>query len=43
MPISSHGCLDGLGILRSKLGKYVLYVLCLADEGVILELLDLKS
>jgi hypothetical protein len=33
MPICSHGCLDGLGILHSKLVKYVLSVLCLADEG----------
>jgi hypothetical protein len=43
MPISSHGCLDRLGILHSKLGKYVLNVLGLADEGAILELLHLKS
>jgi hypothetical protein len=43
MPIGSHGCLDGLGILHSKLVKYVLNVLCLADEGADLELLDLKS
>jgi hypothetical protein len=43
MPIGSHGCLDGLGILHSKLAKYVLNVLCLADEGALLELLDLKS
>jgi hypothetical protein len=43
MPICSHGCLDGLGILHSKLVKYVLNVLCLADEGAVLELLDLKS
>jgi hypothetical protein len=43
MPICSHGCLDGLGILHSKLGKYVFNVLCLADEGALLELLDLKS
>jgi hypothetical protein len=33
MPIGSHGCLDGLGILHSKLGKYILNVLGLADEG----------
>jgi hypothetical protein len=38
-----HGCLDGLGILNSKLAKYVLNVLCLVDEGVLLELLKLKS
>jgi hypothetical protein len=43
MPIGSHGCLDRFAILHSKLLKYVLNVLCLADEGVILELLDLKS
>jgi hypothetical protein len=43
MPIGSHGCLDGLGILHSKLVKYVLSVLGLADEGALLELLDLKS
>jgi hypothetical protein len=43
MPIGSHGCLDGLGILHSKLGKYVLYILGLADEGALLELLNLKS
>jgi hypothetical protein len=42
MPIGSHGCLDGLGILHSKLGKYVLNVLSLADEGALLELLHLK-
>jgi hypothetical protein len=43
MPIGSHGCLDGFAILHSKLFKNVLNVLCLADEGAILELLDLKS
>jgi hypothetical protein len=43
MPICSHGCLDELDILHSKLGKYVLNVLRLADEGALLELLDLKS
>jgi hypothetical protein len=43
MPICSHGCLDGLGILHSKLLEYVLNVLSLADEGALLELLDLKS
>jgi hypothetical protein len=43
MPISSHGCLDGFAILHSKLFKYVLNVLCLADEGALSELLDLKS
>jgi hypothetical protein len=43
MPIGSHGCLDGLGILHPKLGEYVFNVLRLADEGALLELLDLKS
>jgi hypothetical protein len=43
MPIGSHGCLDGLGILHPKLGKNVLSVLRLTDEGALLELLDLKS
>jgi hypothetical protein len=43
MPIYSHGCLDGLGMLHSKVVKYVLNVVCFADEGVVLELLDLKS
>jgi hypothetical protein len=42
MPIDSHGCLDGFAILHSKLLKYVLNVLCLADEGALLELLDMK-
>jgi hypothetical protein len=42
-PICSHGSLDGFGILHSKLLKYVLNVLSLADEGALLELLDLKS
>jgi hypothetical protein len=43
MPIDSHGCLDGFGILHSELFEYVLNVLSLADEGALLELLDLKS
>jgi hypothetical protein len=43
MPIGSHGCLDGFAILHSKLLKYVLNVLSLANEGALLELLDLKS
>jgi hypothetical protein len=43
MPIGSHGCLDGLGILHSKLGEYILNVLRLANEGAILELFHLKS
>jgi hypothetical protein len=43
MPICSHGCLDGFGILHSKLHEYVLNVLSLIVEGALLELLDLKS
>jgi hypothetical protein len=43
MPICSHGCLDGFGILHSKLLKNILNVLSLADEGAFLKLLDLKS
>jgi hypothetical protein len=43
MPIGSHRCLDWFGILQSKLLKYVLNVLSLADEGALLELLDLES
>jgi hypothetical protein len=43
MPIGSHGCLDGFDIIHSKLLKYVLTVLCLADEGAFLELFDLTS
>jgi hypothetical protein len=43
MPICSHGCLDGLGILHPKLGEYVLNVLRLANEGAVLELFYLKS
>jgi hypothetical protein len=43
MPIGSHGYLDGFAILHPKLHKYILNVLCLADECALLELLDLKS
>jgi hypothetical protein len=43
MPICFHGCLDGLGILHSKLLESILNILGLADEGALLELLDLKS
>jgi hypothetical protein len=43
MPICSLGCLDGFGILHSKILEYVLNVLSLADECVLLELLDLES
>jgi hypothetical protein len=34
MPICSHECLDGFGILHSKLLEYILNVLSLVDEGV---------
>jgi hypothetical protein len=43
MPICSHGCFDGFGILHSKLLEYILNVFSLADEGALLELLDLES
>jgi hypothetical protein len=43
MPICSHGSLDGFDILYSKLLENILNVLSLADEGALLELLDLKS
>jgi hypothetical protein len=43
MTIGSHGCLDGFGILHSKLLKNIFIELSLADEGALLELLDLKS
>jgi hypothetical protein len=43
MPICSHGCLDGFGILHSKLLEYILNVFSLVDEGSLLELLDLES
>jgi hypothetical protein len=43
MPICSHGSFDGFGILHSKLLEYILNVLCLANEGALLELLDLES
>jgi hypothetical protein len=43
MPICSHGSLDGFDILHSKLIENILNVLCLANEGALLELLDLES
>jgi hypothetical protein len=43
MPICSQGSLDGFDIFHSKLLEYILNVLRLADEGVLLELLDLES
>jgi hypothetical protein len=43
MLICSHGSLDEFGILHSKLLENILNVLSLADEGALLELLDLES
>jgi hypothetical protein len=43
MPICSHRSLDGFSILHSKLLENVLGILRLADEGSLLELLDLES
>jgi hypothetical protein len=43
MPICSHRNLDGLSIFHSKLLKNILGILCLADEGALLEFLDLES
>jgi hypothetical protein len=43
MSVCFHRSLDGLDILHSKLLEHVLSVICLADEGTILELLDLES
>jgi hypothetical protein len=43
MPICYHGSLDGFGILHSKLLENILNVLCLTNEGALLELLDLES
>jgi hypothetical protein len=43
MPICSHGCLDGFGILHSKLLENILNILCMENEGALLELLDLES
>jgi hypothetical protein len=43
MPICSHRSLDGFGILHFKLFENVLSVLCLSDEGALLELLYLES
>jgi hypothetical protein len=38
-----HGCLDGFVILHSKFLQNILSVLRLADEGAILDLLDLEA
>jgi hypothetical protein len=43
MPICSHRSLVRLSIIQYKLLENVLSVFCLADEGALLELLDLES
>jgi hypothetical protein len=43
MPVGSHRCLRGLGVLHPKPLEKILSVLCLGDEGVVLELLYLES
>jgi hypothetical protein len=42
VPVSSHWCLCGLGVLHSKPFEKILSILCLGDEGAILELLHLE-
>src|SRR5688572_33239787 len=42
MPISSHRCLCGLGVLHPKPLEKILCVLRLGDEGAVLELLHLE-
>ena len=41
MPVSSHRCLCGLGVLHPKPLENILTVLRLGDESVVLELLHL--
>jgi hypothetical protein len=43
MPVSSHRCLRGLGVLHPKSLEKILSVLRLGDEGAVLELLHLES
>jgi hypothetical protein len=43
MPVSSHQCLRGLGVLHPKPFEKILSVLRLGDEGAVLELLHLES
>jgi hypothetical protein len=43
MPVSSHRCLHGLGVLHPKPLEKILSVLRLGDESAILELLHLES
>jgi hypothetical protein len=42
MPVGSHRCLRGLGILHPKPLEKILCVLRLGDEGAVLELLYLE-
>jgi hypothetical protein len=42
MPVSSHRCLCGLGILHPKPLKKILSVLRLEEEGAVLELLHME-
>jgi hypothetical protein len=42
MPVGSHRCLRGLGVLHPKPLEKILCVLRLGDEGAILELLHLE-
>jgi hypothetical protein len=43
MPVSSHWCLRGLGVLHPKPLEKILSVLRLGDESAVLELLHLES
>jgi hypothetical protein len=43
MPVRSHWCLRGLGVLHPKPLEKILSVLRLGDESVVLELLHLES
>jgi hypothetical protein len=42
VPVGSHRCLCGLGVLHPKPLEKILSVLRLGDEGAILELLHLE-
>jgi hypothetical protein len=42
MSVGSHWCLCGLGVLHPKPLEKILSVLCLGDEGAVLELLHLE-
>jgi hypothetical protein len=43
MPVSSHRCLRGLGVLHPKPLEKILSVLRLGDESAVLDLLHLES